>query len=59
MSENKYSIEEVFGFLGEKALTMNAMPQNKNARHESVTIDNHLVYVHSLRYMTFFQCGVQ
>lgn len=52
----KYSIDVVFGLLGEDALKINRVAKSSR---ESITVDGFKVYRRSMRYATFYQKGLK
>lgn len=53
----KYSIDEVFALIGEEALDTPHYSKGQKNSENTIQVDGHDVYTHSLRYMTFYQKG--
>ncbi len=53
----KYSIEEVFALIGEDVLNNPHYSKGQKNSENTIQVDGHDVYTHSLRYMTFYQKG--
>lgn len=54
---NRYSIPEVWAIIGEDVLSTPHYSKSQKNSENTVDIDGHEVYTHSLRYMTFYQKG--
>lgn len=53
----KYPIDYVWKLIGEDVLTTPHYSKGQKNKENTVIVDGHPVYTHSLRYMTFFQKG--
>ena len=55
--EKKYSIEEVWNLIGEDILSTPHYAKGQKNSENTIKVEGHDVYTHSLRYMTFYQKG--
>lgn len=55
MTDKKYSIEEVFGMIGEE----NLLGEHADQRNDDIEVDGYTVHRRSLRYKTFYQKGIK
>ena len=53
----RYSIDEVFALIGEDVLNTPHYSKGQKNSENTIQVDGHDVYTHSLRYMTFYQKG--
>ena len=55
--ENRYDINFVWNLIGEDVLNTPHYSNGQKNKENTVKVDGHDVYTHSLRYMTFYQKG--
>ena len=55
--ENRYDINFVWNLIGEDVLNTPHYSKGQKNKENTVKVDGHDVYTHSLRYMTFYQKG--